>query len=103
MAAGTVSLAVGLMFEFSWRALVFTLLCLAFGLYVYGQDIPTVPTFTITTGVVTANDIEIDGCYFAVGQHAMLIFRPGSTPCQIVQQELLGRSIKLQAVVESIR
>ena len=58
-------------------------------------------TFTIARGMVTATQTESSECYYQIGREAMIVFQPGSTPCQIVQHELLGRYIRLQAVIET--
>jgi hypothetical protein len=59
------------------------------------------PVWTLITGPVSATETEASECYFQISHGAMIVFRPDSTPCQIVRQELLGKSIKLQAIIEA--
>ena len=63
---------------------------------VYGQS----RGFIVGIGPVHATDQERIECSFGIGPETMIIFHPKSTACQIMTQELLGRSIRLQATIE---
>lgn len=84
------------MFEFSWRAALLTLVCLAFGWYVYGQS--ERPGFILAIGTVNATDQERDECYFGVGVNAVraavVSFHPKNEAC-IRARELVGQAGRL--------
>lgn len=91
------------MFDFSWRAVVLTLLCLAFGLYVYGQTDDE--RYTLAIGAITANDQEQQECYFAFGgvnavRAAVVSFHPQNEAC-IRARELVGRTGRLVFVPDA--
>lgn len=60
------------------------------------------PTFTLAIGPVHAYENEAAECYFDIGygSHAtMVAFHPKNMSCERMR-ELIGKKIRLQAVVE---
>jgi hypothetical protein len=57
-------------------------------------------THILATGVLSANDQERDGCYFPIGQHAMLALRPNTPECEQVRQ-VVGRAGTLLFVLDA--
>jgi hypothetical protein len=53
----------------------------------------------LATGALSANDQERDGCYFPIGQHAMLALRPNTPECEQVRQ-FVGRTGTLLFVLD---
>ena len=54
-------------------------------------------TVTLAIGTITANDLEREGCMFAIGQHTSLLLRPDGQPC-VLAKELIGSTGTLMFV-----
>lgn len=88
-----------MMLRFSWRVLLIAALFVALGWYLHAQSPPPPPTYTIAYGVVTQSDNK---CQFDVGQHTSLLLHPNGDYCVVVEQNLVGRSVRLQMVIEHV-
>lgn len=81
--------------RFDRRTLLLALvLVLIWRLVGQGESSP----YEIARGLVTVNDPG--DCEFAIGQHAMLMLHPKGEDCVRVRVDLLGKRIRLLAVVE---
>lgn len=56
--------------------------------------------YTLIYGVLKATEQEAQEGYFAIGENAMLVVKPGSTPHQVIRQELLDSPVQLVIVRE---